>query len=45
VFGACYFAPNICSSLPSADDLHIVLHLVRAARRDVLMGRRPLTPS
>jgi hypothetical protein len=31
VFGACYFAPNICSSPPSADDVHIVLHLDRAA--------------
>jgi hypothetical protein len=38
VFGACYFAPNICSSPPSADDVHVVLHLDRAARHRWLGG-------
>jgi hypothetical protein len=32
--GTCYFAPNICSSLPSADDLHVVLQLDVRARRE-----------
>ena len=33
-------APNICSSLPSADDLHVVLHLDRAARLERDRRRR-----
>jgi hypothetical protein len=34
VFGTCYFAPNICSSPPSADDLRIVLQLDVRARQE-----------
>jgi hypothetical protein len=33
-------APNICSSPPSADDVHIVLHLDRAARQERDRRRR-----
>jgi hypothetical protein len=38
--GTCYFAPNICSSPPSADDVHVVLQLDRAERRERDRRRR-----
>ena len=34
VFRTCYFAPNICSSLPSAEDVRDVLQLDVRARRE-----------
>jgi hypothetical protein len=40
VFGTCYFAPNICWSPPSAGDVHLVLHLDRAARLERDRRRR-----
>jgi hypothetical protein len=40
----CYSAPNICSSPPSADDVHVVLHLDRAARLERDRRAAPRTP-